>query len=47
MERAGVRQSFTTRNEMDPPHWMSLRLVEGPFKLLEGMWTFTPIGTAG
>jgi ribosome-associated toxin RatA of RatAB toxin-antitoxin module len=47
MERAGVRQSFTTRNEMIAPDWMSLRLVEGPFKLLEGMWTFTAIGTAG
>jgi ribosome-associated toxin RatA of RatAB toxin-antitoxin module len=47
MERAGVRQSFTTRNEMVVPDWMSLRLVEGPFKLLEGMWTFTAIGTAG
>ncbi|HEX9207802.1 MAG TPA: type II toxin-antitoxin system RatA family toxin [Steroidobacteraceae bacterium] len=47
MERAGVRQSFTTRNEMVRPDWMSLRLVDGPFKLLEGMWTFTAIGTAG
>lgn len=47
MERAGVRQTFTTRNEMVPPDWMSLRLVDGPFKLLEGLWTFTAIGTAG
>jgi ribosome-associated toxin RatA of RatAB toxin-antitoxin module len=47
MERAGVRQTFTTRNEMDRPNWMSLKLVEGPFKTLEGLWTFTPIGTAG
>ena len=47
MERAGVRQCFTTRNEMDRPNWMSLKLVKGPFKLLDGLWTFTPIGTAG
>lgn len=47
MERAGIRQSFTTRNEMARPDWMSLQLVEGPFKRLEGMWTFTAIGTAG
>ena len=47
MERAGVRQSFTTRNEMDRPHRMSLTLVEGPFRMLDGLWTFTPIGTAG
>jgi ribosome-associated toxin RatA of RatAB toxin-antitoxin module len=47
MERAGVKQSFTTHNEMDRPDWMSLKLVEGPFKTLDGLWTFTPIGTAG
>mgnify|MGYP002737499038 CR=1 FL=1 len=47
MERGGLRQSFTTRNEMDRPTTMSLRLVEGPFKRLEGVWTFTPIGSAG
>lgn len=47
MERAGVRQTFTTRNEMDRPNWMSLKLVEGPFRTLDGLWTFTPIGTAG
>jgi ribosome-associated toxin RatA of RatAB toxin-antitoxin module len=47
MERTGVRQTFTTRNVMQRPDWMSLTLVEGPFKTLEGLWTFTPIGTAG
>jgi ribosome-associated toxin RatA of RatAB toxin-antitoxin module len=47
MERAGMRQSFTTRNVMQRPEWMSLTLVNGPFKRLEGLWTFTPIGTAG
>jgi ribosome-associated toxin RatA of RatAB toxin-antitoxin module len=47
MERAGVKQTFTTRNVMDRPNSMSLTLVEGPFKTLEGLWTFTPIGAAG
>jgi ribosome-associated toxin RatA of RatAB toxin-antitoxin module len=47
MERAGMRQSFTTRNVMQRPEWMSLTLVNGPFRTLEGLWTFTPIGTAG
>ena len=47
MERAGVKQTFTTRNVMDRPNWMSLTLVEGPFKTLEGLWTFTPIGNSG
>ena len=26
---------------------MTMKLVEGPFRLLEGRWTFTPIGEAG
>jgi ribosome-associated toxin RatA of RatAB toxin-antitoxin module len=47
MERAGIRQSFTTRNVMQRPDWMSLELVNGPFKQLEGLWTFSAIGTAG
>ena len=47
MERAGVKQTFTTRNVMDRPNWMSLTLVEGPFKTLEGLWTFAPIGNSG
>ena len=47
MERAGIRQRFTTRNVMQRPDWMSLALVNGPFKQLDGLWTFTAIGTAG
>jgi ribosome-associated toxin RatA of RatAB toxin-antitoxin module len=47
MERAGIRQSFTTRNAMQRPDWMSLKLVNGPFRRLEGLWTFSAIGTAG
>lgn len=47
MERGGVRQSFTTRNVMQRPDWMTLSLVEGPFRTLEGAWNFKAIGTAG
>lgn len=47
MQRSGVRERFTTRNEFDRPGYMTMRLVDGPFRLLEGRWTFTPIGTAG
>jgi ribosome-associated toxin RatA of RatAB toxin-antitoxin module len=47
MQRAGVRERFTTRNVMDRPHWMTLKLVSGPFRLLEGKWSFTPIADAG
>lgn len=36
----GVRQSFTTENNNLPPTSMRMRLVEGPFRQLEGAWDF-------
>jgi ribosome-associated toxin RatA of RatAB toxin-antitoxin module len=47
MNRGGVTERFTTRNEFDRPAYMTMQLVEGPFRLLAGRWTFTPIGSAG
>ena len=47
MSRGGVTERFTTRNEFDRPAYMTMQLVEGPFRLLAGRWTFTPIGSAG
>ena len=47
MERAGVRQTFSTRNEMQRPDWMTMKLVNGPFRILEGKWQFTAIAAAG
>lgn len=43
IERAGIRESFTTRNLLHPPQRMDMRLVEGPFKLLDGAWHFISI----
>ena len=36
----GVRQSFTTENVNSVPVSMKMRLVDGPFKSLDGTWTF-------
>jgi ribosome-associated toxin RatA of RatAB toxin-antitoxin module len=36
----GVRQSFTTANQNLRPTEMRMKLVDGPFKLLNGTWTF-------
>jgi len=36
----GVRQSFTTENLNAAPVSMKMRLVDGPFKMLDGTWTF-------
>ena len=42
-----LTQSFTTRNTLEPPHRITMQLVEGPFRALNGVWTFTPLGNAG
>ncbi|WP_075187687.1 type II toxin-antitoxin system RatA family toxin [Teredinibacter haidensis] len=43
LEKAGIRQSFVTHNTFRRPEFMHLRLVEGPFKSLEGEWVFQPL----
>lgn len=47
MERSGFREKFTTRNLLEPPYRMGLKLVDGPFKVLEGRWSFDPLGDRG
>ena len=47
MHRSGVRERFSTRNRFERPSFMTLQMVEGPFRVLEGRWSFEPIGTAG
>ncbi|MCW4153564.1 type II toxin-antitoxin system RatA family toxin [Halomonas sp. 18H] len=42
--RAGIEQSFTTRNDLQEPERIDLSLVSGPFKRLTGRWLFTPMG---
>jgi ribosome-associated toxin RatA of RatAB toxin-antitoxin module len=36
----GVRQSFTTENTNVPSSSMKMHLLEGPFRQLNGNWTF-------
>lgn len=36
----GVKQSFTTANENTAPTTIKMKLVDGPFKCLDGTWTF-------
>jgi ribosome-associated toxin RatA of RatAB toxin-antitoxin module len=47
MQRGGVRERFSTLNEFERPGFMTMRLLEGPFRLLEGRWSFSPIGGIG
>ena len=41
---SGIRHAFTTRNEHQCDRRVSLRLVDGPFSLLDGVWRFEPLG---
>nr|WP_299245346.1 type II toxin-antitoxin system RatA family toxin [uncultured Halomonas sp.] len=42
--KAGVEQSFTTRNDLYEPERIELSLVNGPFKYMRGRWLFMPMG---
>jgi len=43
----GLRTHITTRNVKDPPHGMTLELVDGPFERFRGEWRFAPLGDGG
>jgi ribosome-associated toxin RatA of RatAB toxin-antitoxin module len=43
MAFAGLRHAFTTRNTQVPDREVRLKLVDGPFSLLEGSWRFIPL----
>lgn len=43
LSKAGVSQSFVTRNQLNAPESMSMTLVDGPFKYLRGCWRFTTL----
>lgn len=40
----GIRQSFRTENRTQPPELIDIRLLSGPFRELDGIWRFTPLG---
>lgn len=43
LSKAGVSQTFVTRNHLQAPTLMTLSLVDGPFRSLEGAWRFMPL----
>lgn len=46
VSRIGISQKFATCNSFVKNESMAIRLKEGPFRHLEGDWTFTPLGEA-
>jgi ribosome-associated toxin RatA of RatAB toxin-antitoxin module len=47
VRRGPLRTAFTTPNRLNPGRGVKLDLIEGPFSMLEGEWTFTPIAEQG
>ena len=43
ISKAGITQSFTTRNTLEPFQRIGMELVDGPFKFLRGGWRFVPL----
>ena len=39
----GVKQTFSTRNELHPPEAMEMRLLKGPFRHFAATWRFKPL----
>lgn len=44
---AGLRQTFTTRNDHVADRSVVVGLVDGPFSKLDGTWNFLPLGAEG
>ena len=44
ISKGGVSRSFTTCNRAQRGKMIEVRLVEGPFRRLDGYWRFQPLG---
>ena len=44
LTRGPFSAAFTTRNTLEPPHRMTMELVDGPFKNLHSEWRITSLG---
>ena len=42
----GAKQSFTTENTKEPPRRLTVKLVEGPFRILDGEWRFLALNAS-
>ena len=40
----GIRQRFSTENRQREPELIEMKLVDGPFRVLDGSWRFKPLG---
>jgi ribosome-associated toxin RatA of RatAB toxin-antitoxin module len=42
----GIRQSFSTENRLRPDESIEMKLLNGPFRELDGIWRFKALGDA-
>jgi ribosome-associated toxin RatA of RatAB toxin-antitoxin module len=47
IKRGPLRAEFTTRNVLETDQRVLMQFVSGPFRVLEGLWTLTPLGEVG
>jgi ribosome-associated toxin RatA of RatAB toxin-antitoxin module len=47
IKRGPLRAEFTTRNVLEADKRVLMQFVSGPFRVLEGLWTLTPLGEVG
>ena len=47
IKRGPLRAEFTTRNVLEPDQRVHMKFVSGPFRVLEGLWTLSPLGELG
>lgn len=40
----GIKQRFSTENTLIAPNLIEMTLIEGPFRHLDGRWSFKPLG---
>jgi ribosome-associated toxin RatA of RatAB toxin-antitoxin module len=41
----GLKFGLTTRNPKQRPHWMAIRMQDGPFRRFEGEWRLVELGS--
>ncbi len=47
LSKSGISKEFTTCNRIQPNKMIEIRLLEGPFKQLQGYWRFDQLGEDG
>ena len=47
VHRGPLSTQLTTRNHLKPHSEVRMELVAGPLRSLDGLWTFTPVGSNG